>query len=170
MLIEAHFRANMGNDWYLYNLLIEEDKLIENPKYNEECTIIWCQCSTNFVDIFREYGFDKNVLHGHSGPVVTDYLSKIIKKMLDSKVKALTITQLENYKDSTNFWWGLDKDKNRIDQWLRESIVLCRLKHWRDIAEQYYDAYWYGDQTCFIGSYNLNGNTIKGFDFWPEEP
>lgn len=160
----------MGNDWYLYKLVIGEDKLIENPKYNDECTIIWRQCSTNFVDIFQKYGFDKNVLHGHCGPVVTDYLSKIINKMLDSKVKALTVEQLEMYKDSTNFWWGLDKNKNKIDQWLRESIVLCRLRHWRDIAEQHYDAYWYGDQTRFIGSYNLNGNTIKGFDFWPEEP
>lgn len=159
----------MGNDWYLYDLNIDNEKLVKPPRNDEEQIIIWRQCSINFKDIYDKYGFDKNVLHGHNGPVVTDYLSKIIKKMVESKVKVLTVEQLKTYKTCANFWWGLNEHKNRIEEWIRESIVLNRFRLWRDIAEQHYDSYWYGDQTYFLGKYNLNGCIIKGYNFVPED-
>lgn len=140
----------MGNDWKIY-------------QHGEEISL-YSMCPGNFLDIREKYGFDINVLHGHSGTVVIDYLTIIMNRMIADGVKILTIDEYKkNCKMNPNFNWGVTNDSKceNLPDNVRKSIVLYQVQTYYEYAETYNNGYWVGDETYYVGPYTI---TYKYYD------
>jgi hypothetical protein len=141
----------MGNDWKLFNATT--GRMVAS---------LYRCCSGNFRDIWKTYNFNINVLHGHTGAVVIHYLSNIISNMLSDGHILLSRNYVDSLRSHNPDWmWG-HKDGVRLPDSERTQAVLYQLKMYLDLALEFPNARWIGDQTYYEGDYNLNGKEISG--------
>jgi len=156
----------MGIDWKIYELVTLNGKPI-----NPDCDDLVNEISQtpNFIDIWDEYGYDPDVINGHSGKVVLHYLNGIITKMIEDDVVVHEVETLERFRgDSENFWWGLDKYGKPLTQYRRKEIVLNGFRRMRTLAEKHYKAHWWGNESWEYKDYIMDGEVVKPQEFTPE--
>ena len=101
-------------------------------------------CVDNFDDVYRKHNFDPGILHGRGGEIVSQYLSRIIRRMLRRNVPLLVDVDFNDLnKELTRLWEGLDNDGNRLPFDSREMIVLFQLVEFRSLAEVNFTAQWW---------------------------
>jgi len=143
----------MGCDWDIK----KNNGTSDDPDW-ETVANIFRLCSGNHSKIWKKYGFNRCIMHGHKGTVVNDYLTPIIKKMKEAGLHLYTDAQV-NCKDP--IWnWGIGLPEKE-----HEEVVLYQLNYYRSLAIEFPDDVWVGDQTYYMGEYTMSdGKVVEGQD------